>query len=99
MRPAGSLPSDDIPARLDEQPRIIIIALGGSYPTTLPSNAATYVHDVFKLPHSGTYVRRIGVEPALFTQTMRTFVTRLVGVYHNSSLTYASSCVPFKLSF
>ena len=42
-----------------------------------------YVHNVFMLPHSGLHVRRIGVEPALLIQTMRTFITRLVDFYRN----------------
>ena len=43
-----------------------------------------YVHNVFMLPHSELHDRRIGVEPALLIQTMRTFITRLVDVYRDT---------------
>jgi hypothetical protein len=43
-----------------------------------------------KLGRAGTNDKGIGVEPALFVQTMRTFVTRLMGVYHE---TLAHICI------
>lgn len=97
MWPVGSLLSDDIPSWPNDRLTTTVIALGGSCSiacsTTLPSNAATYVHNVFELPHSGTHDRRMGVESASSIQTTRAFVTRLVYVYHDPLNTFPLTCL------
>jgi len=45
---------------------------------------------VVKLPSVGTNDRGIGMKATLFVQTMRTFVTRLAEIYHE---TLAHICV------
>jgi hypothetical protein len=48
----------------------------------------THVRNVIKLPHKGTNDRGI-MEPALFSQTVRTF-SRLVNVYHEMNIAPSS---------
>lgn len=43
-----------------------------------------HVCGVVKLPNVGTNDRGIGIKAALFVQTMRTFVTRLAEIYHET---------------